>query len=60
MNGMWDLKMLQFPRIIENVQLITFIDGSTFNVYFKGRLILSASNSSQGKVSKSTSVIPSY
>lgn len=34
MNGMWDLKMLQFPRIIEIVQLITFIDGSTFSVYF--------------------------
>ncbi len=34
MNGMWDLSKLQFPRIIEIVQLITFIDGSTFSVYF--------------------------
>ena len=34
MNGMWDLTKLQFPRMIEIVQLITFIDGSTFSVYF--------------------------
>ena len=34
MNGMWDLTKLQFPRVIEIVQVITFIDGSTFNVYF--------------------------
>lgn len=34
MNGMWDLSKLQFPRALEIVQVITFIDGSTFNVYF--------------------------
>lgn len=34
MNGMWDLNRLQFPRVIEIVQVITFIDGTTFNIYF--------------------------
>lgn len=34
MNGMWDLSKLQFPRVMEIVQVITFIDGSTFNIYF--------------------------
>ena len=34
MNGMWDLSKLQFPRMIEIVQVISFIDGSTFNIYF--------------------------
>ena len=34
MNGMWELSKLQFPRVLEIVQVITFIDGSTFNIYF--------------------------
>ena len=34
MNGMWELTKLQFPRVMEIVQSITLIDGSTFNVYF--------------------------
>jgi hypothetical protein len=34
MNGMWDITKLQFPRIIEIVQTICFIDASTFGVYF--------------------------
>lgn len=34
MNGMWELTKLQFPREIEIVQVVTFIDGTTFDVYF--------------------------
>lgn len=34
MNGMWDLQELQFPRQLEILQLIYFIDASTFGVYF--------------------------
>ncbi len=34
MNGMWELTKLQFPRNIEIVQVVSFIDASTFGVYF--------------------------
>ena len=34
MNGMWDLSKLQFPQCMDLVQVISFIDGSTFPVYF--------------------------
>ena len=34
MNGMWDLQQLQFPRQLDIMQLIYFIDASTFGVYF--------------------------
>ena len=34
MNGMWDLKQVQFPYYMELLQVITFIDASTFNIYF--------------------------
>jgi hypothetical protein len=34
MNGMWDLTKLQFPQCMDLVQVITFIDGTTFPVYF--------------------------
>lgn len=34
MNGMWDLQKLQFPRSMEILQVIYFIDTNTFSVYF--------------------------
>lgn len=34
MNGMWNLEELQFPRSIEIVQVVEFIDAQTFGVYF--------------------------
>lgn len=33
-NGMWDLKQIQFPYYLELVQVIAFIDTSTFKIYF--------------------------
>jgi putative membrane protein len=35
MNGMWDLTRLQFPKNIEIVQIVEFIDASTFAQYYK-------------------------
>ncbi|MDD7735756.1 MAG: GTP-binding protein [Bacilli bacterium] len=34
MNGMWELSSLQFPRELEILQVIYFIDASTFSTYF--------------------------
>lgn len=34
MNGMWDLKKIQFPYYMELLQVISFIDTSTFEIYF--------------------------
>ena len=34
MNGMWELEKLQFPRRMDIMQVIYFIDTSTFDVYF--------------------------
>lgn len=34
MNGMWELSSLRFPREMEILQVIYFIDASTFGVYF--------------------------
>jgi len=34
MNGMWDLEQLRFPSELEILQVIYFIDASTFGVYF--------------------------
>ncbi len=33
-NGMWDLTKIQFPYYLELVQTISFIDTSTFELYF--------------------------
>ena len=35
MNGMWELTNLQFPKNIEIVQVVDFIDASTFGNYYK-------------------------
>ena len=35
MNGMWELTALQFPKGIEIVQVVEFIDASTFGTYYK-------------------------
>lgn len=34
MNGMWELSKLQFPKEMQILQVIYFIDSSTFGVYF--------------------------
>lgn len=34
MNGMWDLNKIQFPYYMELLQVITFIDTTTFEIYF--------------------------
>ena len=34
MNGMWDLEKLQFPRELDIMQVIYFIDTTTFGTYF--------------------------
>ena len=34
MNGMWDLKKIQFPYYMELLQVISFIDTTTFEIYF--------------------------
>ena len=35
MNGMWELTKLQFPKNIEIVQVVEFIDSKTFGTYYK-------------------------
>ena len=34
MNGMWELSKLQFPKSIDILQVIYFIDANTFSTYF--------------------------
>ena len=34
MNGMWDIKKIQFPYYMELLQVISFIDTTTFEIYF--------------------------
>jgi hypothetical protein len=34
MNGMWDLSKLQFPQCMDLVQVIAFVDATTFPIYF--------------------------
>lgn len=34
MNGMWDLKTIKFPKCLQILQVISFINGNTFEVYF--------------------------
>ncbi|MCQ2742786.1 MAG: hypothetical protein MJ239_05780 [Bacilli bacterium] len=34
MNGMWDIKEISFPKTVNVIQSILFVDGSTFGPYF--------------------------
>ena len=34
MNGMWNLKSIKFPKCLQILQFISFINGNTFEVYF--------------------------